>query len=195
MQHVNLLSDDLRPRRDPFTMREMLLVWVAFIVLLLLWSAWQGFGWWQLKTDRGRIAAEVAQIEAANATLVQNSKKEPDPELVSNVAELQAARREQALIRELLSGVATSDGFSSRLQDLAQFKVDGLWLQSFSFAAGGEQISLSGYSEKAATVPVFLSALSAGPGFSGYAFDSFEIRDSEDDLIEFEISGPLEGAP
>ena len=192
MQHVNLLTDDLRPRRDPFTLRELLLVWAAFVALLLLWSAWQGFGWWQKSADRERIAAEVRQMESANATLLQQLNKEPDQALVSSVAELQAARREQALIRELLSGVATSDGFSDRLRDLAQFKVDGLWLESFSFAAGGEQIRLSGFSERAANVPLFLSALSAGAGFKGYAFDGFELRDSDNDLVEFEVSGPLE---
>ena len=195
MQNVDLLTDDLRPKREPFSLRDLLLLWAGFLLVLLLWSAWHGYGWWQVNGDRVRIAAQVEEVATLNQQLERDVNRPPDAGLQHNVAQLQAARREQALLKELLAGVATSDGFSARLTDLARFKVDGLWLQSFSFAAGSAQIRLSGYSENPANVPLFLAGLSEGPGFSGYSFDGFELREGDNNLVEFEVYGPVESQP
>lgn len=195
MQHVNLLTPDLRPQREHFTFRKLMLCWAGFSALLLMWSGWNGWNWFELDRNRAALASDVAQLQSANAELAAQAARAPEPELASSVAELRAARVEQELLKELLAKVATSDGFSERLRDLAAFKQQGLWLDSFTFAEGGRQVRLAGYSESADRVPAFLAALSAGKGFNGYNFDGFELRDADNDLLQFEVSGPKDLEP
>ncbi|MFK7916069.1 MAG: PilN domain-containing protein [Pseudomonadales bacterium] len=190
MQNVNLLTPDLRPKREVLALRELLFGWAAFAGLLLLWSGWHGWDWWQLEQDRAALARDVQALQRANDELSLQASKQPEPALTSSVAQLRAARVEQQLLSELLATVATSDGFSERLRDLAQFKQPGLWLDSFVFADGGNKVRLTGFSETADRVPQFLAGLSGGSGFSGYNFDGFELRDADNELLRFEVTGP-----
>lgn len=190
MQDVNLLTPDLRPKREVLALRQMLMGWGAFAGVLLLWSGWYAWDWWQLDQDRAALAQDVQALQRANDELSLQASKQPEPALTHSVAELRAARIEQQYLSELLKNVATSDGFSERLRDLARFKQPGLWLDSFVFAEGGSKVRLTGYSESADRVPQFLAGLSGGGGFSGYDFDGFELRDAENELLRFEVTGP-----
>lgn len=190
MQHVNLLTPDLRPKREVFTLSDLMMLWGAFAFVLLLWSGWHGWDWWQLDRDREILAEDVRQLQDANAELARQAAKEPEPALKTSVEQLRAARVEQEILTKLLASVATSDGFSERLRDLAQFKQPGLWLDSFTFAQGGRKVRLTGFSESADRVPQFLAGLSGGSGFSGYNFDGFELRDADNELLRFEVTGP-----
>lgn len=190
MQDINLLTDDLRPRREPFTFRELMIVWAGFAVLLLCYNGYQTYGWMSQKALSAKASEHLHQIQVANQALTAEAQRTPEPELVASVTQLNALRVERELIATLLKDVATSDGFSERLQDLARYKLDGIWLSEVFFGNGGSAVRLRGFSESARRVPEYLSALSAGAGFSGYAFEGFELKDSENDLVEFELAGP-----
>lgn len=190
MQDINLLTEDLRPKRELFTFRDLMFVWGGFLALLLCFNGYQSIGW----LSQGERAAEVREhlrtIQAANAALTAEAQRKPEPSLVASVAELNAVRAERELLATLLQDVATSDGFSERLEDLARFKLQGIWLDGVFFGDGGTQVRLRGFSETPGRVPEYLSALSAGAGFSGYSFEGFELSDAPNNLVKFELAGP-----
>lgn len=190
MQDINLLTEELKPRREPFTFRELMLVWAGFAVLLLCYNGYQTYGWMSQKSKSAKASEHLHQIQVANQALTAEAQRKPEPELVASVMHLNALRLERELVASLLKDVATSDGFSERLQDLARYKLDGIWLSEVSFGNGGSAVRLRGFSESAQRVPEYLSALSAGTGFSGYAFEGFELKDANNNLVEFELAGP-----
>ncbi len=117
--------------------------------------------------------------------------------------ELESTRLEKELEakNELLGWItdprlSNRAGFSPHLHGLARQDLDGVWLHSFRFDAGGSALSMAGSALQPDLVPRLLQRLAEEPVYQGRQFDSFAIRrdESAPGRIEFEIGNRAHGA-
>lgn len=190
MQEVNLLSDELRPRHDPFTLREFGIAWGLLVVLLALISGWQAYTNMQINSSVTVARSELVVLTQEVAALESVAQKQPDSLLVQQLAALTGERDEQKHLLRVLSDEPLNSGFVGHLRDLASIQMRKLWFDSIQLANGGKQIRLAGFSERAELVPLYLSMLAEGRAFSGYSFDGLQIKRESDALVAFEVTGP-----
>ncbi|MDZ7670265.1 MAG: hypothetical protein U5Q16_12900 [Gammaproteobacteria bacterium] len=192
MQQVNLLADDLKPRREALSLRQLLAGWAAMAALLAVVSAWQAVSGWWLADDRGALQAQWQTLDTGNSRLRDNLQREPQPELVSEVETLRALFSNQAVLVEAVQGYesASERGFSGYLTELAAQQMEGIALSRIELRDGGAYIALSGETEKPVNVPQLLKRLSAGERFRGHRFDEFRLEAQDSGLLRFDIVGP-----
>lgn len=194
MQQVNLLSEDLEPHVEPLTLGQLAVGWGALVGMLLLVSAWQGFGLWRLADERAERAAELSALARRNADLQAEVRTEPQPELVREVAALRDEFRLQSRLVDVVEDYEHADdgGFSGFLTDLASRPVEGLALDRIELTRGGSHIRLSGETEAPVHVPQLLKRLADGESFRGHRFDEFRLQAEDTGLLRFDIVGPAE---
>jgi Tfp pilus assembly protein PilN len=192
IQQINLLTDDLRRKREPLTLSQLLMIWGVFGGLLVVFSGWDGVGLWQLNSEHERTEEQRRMLSEANEAL--KSHYATDPTLKAEVETLRAQQLEQQQLMSLLLGYQSEqdDGFSLYLDDLSTQAVDGMWLSQISLLEGGSRIQLKGITDDPVNLPVFLKRLSDGQSFKGHRFDEFELKEAESGLLEFDITGPHE---
>lgn len=190
MQEVNLLSDELRPRHDPFTLREFGIAWGLLVVLLALMSGWQVYTNRQINANAAAARADLAALTQEVSALESVTRKQPESLLVQQLAALTRERDDQKHLLRVLSNEPLNAGFVGHLRDLASISMRKLWFDTIQLENGGKQIRLAGFSERAELVPLYLSMLAEGSAFSGYSFDGLQIKRESDVLVAFEVTGP-----
>lgn len=191
-QQINLLTDELKPRREPFTVNQLLAAWGGFAVVLLAISAWSGADYWQLSRKEAETTEQWRLLKETNERLRASYSQVPDAALEAKVAALRLEQYERQQLMRLLADYQNEQvtGFSGYLDDLANLGVDGMWLSEISLQTGGRWIKLKGMTTDPAHVPEFLRELSETRSFDGHQFDGFELKEAESGLIEFDIAGP-----
>jgi len=197
IQQINLLTDDLRRKREPLTFTQLMMIWGVFGGFLVLFSGWDGVGLWQLTSEHERTEEQRRMLSEANDALKSEFGGATYESLKEEVEALRARQAEQQQLMSLLLGYQSEqdDGFSFYLGDLAEQAVDGMWLSQISLLEGGSRIQLKGVTTNPVNLPVFLKRLSQGQSFKGHRFDEFEIKEADDGLLEFDITGPHQVAP
>lgn len=190
-QQINLLSAGLIPPRATVTSIQVLGACGAMAGLLLLWSAWQGYGLYTDQQELASVTAEVRVLTEANTKLREMAQRQPNPTLAQNVAFLMQRKREEQQLSAILAELETSQGFTRYLSELSLVQVDGLWLDGLAFGQGDADVALRGYAFSASKVPEFLQRIARGTGFAGQTFDRFELTESKDGNVRFEIVGPV----
>lgn len=194
MQEVNLLSDDLRPKHDPFTLREFGIAWGVLVSLLVAMTGWQAYANAEISNNAATLRNELATLTKELSALEAAADKQADSKLVQELAALSSQKDEQQKLLRVLRNEPLNSGFQGHLSDLASIEMPKLWFDSIEFSNGGKQIRLAGYSETAELVPLYLSMLSEGSSFSGYSFDGLQIKRESNVLVSFEVSGPQDRA-
>ena len=191
-QQINLLTDDLRRRKEPLTFNQLLVVWGVFGLLLGLLTTWDGISIWQLTSKHELSKEQTAMLTKANTALKAEFDVSTDPELQAAVDELRALRAEQRQLMNLLLGYQSDQqgGFSAYLDDLSRHALDGMWLSEIVLEAGGTRIALKGSTTDAILLPKFLQSLSEGSSFEGHLFDEFMVQEAKGGLLDFDIIGP-----
>lgn len=191
-QQVNLLVEELRPRREYLAPSQVLTAWALLLALLLSVSAWQQVSAWRLADASTRIESEWRALVASADALRDALDTEPAPELISEVETLRGLFNSQSLMVEAVRDYEQSSqgGFSGYLSDLAQGRVSGLALQRIELRDGGNRIRLSGETAAPVHVPQFLKRLSGAASFKGHRFDQFKVEAQDSGLLSFDIVGP-----
>jgi hypothetical protein len=190
-QQINLLSAGLIPPRATVTSSQVLTACGVFAGLLLLISAWDGYGLYADRQTLASVKAEAKMLSDANTQLRDMAQREPNPSLAQSVAFLIQRRREEQQLRAILAELETGRGFTHYLTELSLVQVDGLWLDSLVFGQGDADVALRGYAFSASKVPEFLQRIAHGSGFQGQTFDRFELTEAKDGNVRFEIVGPV----
>lgn len=191
-QQINLLSAGLIPPRETVTSSQVLAACGLFAGLLLLISAWDGYGLYVDREELASVKAEVKVLSAANTHLRDMAQREPNPSLAQSVAFLMQRKREEQQLSSILAELETSQGFTHYLTELSMVQVDGLWLDGLAFGQGDADVALRGYAHTASKVPEFLQRIAYGSGFRGQTFDRFELTEGKDGNVRFEIVGPVQ---
>lgn len=192
-QQVNLLSEELKPRRELLSLTHLLGLWASVVVVLVLVSSWQGFSAWRLSAQRQAQETVYQRLVESNQALKQRANRPGDPELVTELESLREQLTLHTLLVDAVAGYEQSsrEGFSGYLADLARQHVEGLSLSRIEFRHGGSTILLSGETLTPVNVPLFLKQLSRGERFRGHRFDALELEAQDNGLLRFDIRGPV----
>lgn len=211
-QEINLLQ----VRRAPGAFRAtsantMALVLMAAAVLAALLAVYENYRLQAVQREAQAVERAVKEARAAHEkALAERNARKPDGSPDARLAELdgQLFSRQQVL-EALKSGVVgTTAGFSEYMLALSRQGMTGVWLTAFDFAAGGNDLTLSGRALSPDLVPVYLQRLTQEAPLQGRQFASMVISqptrgsDSGDAgkgtrvapaYIEFEISSGASG--
>ena len=102
MQEVNLLSDDLRPQHDPFTLREFGIAWAVLVVLLALVTGWQAYSNALVASELNATQAALSSLGKELQTLEQAANKPADAVLLQELDALVDQRDEQKHLLDVL---------------------------------------------------------------------------------------------
>ncbi len=191
-QQVNLLTEELKPRIQPLNFTQLMAAWAALVGLLLLVSGGDGASLWQLASQHEETTTQWRTLRDANSRLKASVSEQADPALRLEVDNMRERRDEQRRLMDLLFGYESkqSDGFSLYLNDLARYRVNGIWLRQITLNEGGARIHLNGRTTNPEDLPLFLKQLSLGESFRGHRFQNFELRENDEGILEFDISDP-----
>ena len=175
-QQVNLLSDDLLPRREPLGFAHLLAAWAVFGWCCVLFSGWEGV---RRLADGDRSSPRLSPSGNCSKRPMNSSKQEQasraDGGLRDEVESLRTARAEQQQLMALLKDYQTgqANGFSGFLDDLADHQVKGMWLSQIRLDQGGRRIQLKGLTTDPVHVPAVPGGAVEGPQFQRSSFRRF----------------------
>jgi hypothetical protein len=191
-QQINLLIDELKPRRVLLVAWHGAALIAATAILLGVWSAASAFAAAGLEDSRDRLTKQVAHVVQVTASLHQSARLEADPQLVARVAGLQTEKARRLALIDVISKSVDQDtgGFSEYLQQLALDHDPMLWLTALIIGDGGKRLELEGLTLEARQVPQFLRRLTARERFVGHRFDGFEMAPDASGALAFRLTGP-----
>ncbi len=190
LQQINLLTDDLLPRREVFTDRQLLAGCALFAVLLCLLSLWDGWSLAKVRQQADTAARQLARLDAQLAEL-RKSQEGGEQAMRAELERLREQRAAQAMLAQVLSedGDKTRNGVAAAMVSLAESVVSGLWLQEIRIYP--QRLHLKGSALDAVLVPRYLQNIADGDRFDGLRFSSVEVSGSgSGGIVEFELKSP-----
>jgi len=195
-QQVNLLIDDLLPKRSVFGVAHALASVCGFAAILVAISVHTLIDISHLTGQHDRLTQQLAALADANTKARASVNSVEDTRLATHVADLRAQLNSRTALEAALAGeVKTrSRGFSAHLDGLAGNALQGLWLTEIQLLDGGTRMHLDGMTIDPILVPQFLRNLGRDEAFAGHRFDTFELAADETNALRFTITGPDEDA-
>lgn len=195
-QQVNLLIDDLRPKRELLTGRQTLVGAGVFALLLTAYSVYGLVAVSRIDDQQQALSKQLATLADANTKARASINLVEEPKLATRVADLRAQLQSRTVLAAALEGTTNgrSAGFAKHFDELAAHVQSGLWLTDIELSGGGGHIRLAGMTLDPVLVPRFLKELGQGEQFVGHRFDTFELAAGEGGALHFTITGP-EGDP
>ena len=192
VQRINLLTAELRPPRERFTLVNVAIVWVLCVTALGLVSLVEHLRWQRLEDEHVALQAKWTLLKEAGEQMRPGASA-MDPALATQVDALRAELADRQILARRLQQTLEEGrpGFAPYLEALADHTVDGVWLRQFSLQPGLDELTFRGTALEAVRVPLFLQALSGGKAFQGRRFASVEVVARDDGLMDFEILGAV----
>ncbi len=196
-QQINLFQPMFRKQKKVFSAIAMAQV-VGLIVIML--GAIYAYNLWSLQpfekelvkvnTELQRLQQEFAQLQAKAPASTKSQLLEDEIRLLSR--ELEHKRQ----IAEVLNtgSFGNRKGFSAYFEGLARQHVSGLWLTKVTLHNGGTRLVLSGKTNDAELIPIYIQKLASEPAFAGLSFNVLEMSRDEDnaEIIVFNMATGLE---
>lgn len=191
-QQVNLLVDDLRPRRELLGAAQALAGTLVFALLLAAHSIYGLVAVSRVDDQSKGLAKQLVTLADANAKARASINLVEDPKLAARVAGLRAELGSRTVLVAALSGTTDgrSAGFAKHFDELAAHVQTGLWLTDIELSGGAGHVRLAGMTLDPVLVPRFLKELGQGQQFSGHRFDAFELAAGDGGALHFTITGP-----
>jgi len=177
-QHLNLLDEAMRPRRERFSSVDGLRALAALLVVIGLVDA--GL---RLAADRSAQAAQAAQKELmalqSQPVMAAAVAGAPSP------AELATLQRRYASTQQVYTAIqsgaaGSAQGYSHYLTALARQSQNlggrALWITELSIAADGSGLDLLGRMTDPRVLPEYLNHLNGEPLFRGRSFAQVSLR-------------------
>ncbi len=188
LQQVNLLTQDVLPRRELLDSQQLLFGWSGFVVLLIMLSALDLWHSSRLEDQLAREREEVEQLQRAVSQMEQDLAG-GQARLQDEIGDLTERRRTQRALALTLAAEQQQQALSRALTGLAQSTLDGLWLSEIHIMPHG--LHLKGQATDAVLLPRYIQALSQQDRFSGHSFDAITMLLDEDlDTLAFELRAP-----
>lgn len=196
-QHINLYTDEFKPRKVILSLAHIILLSVALLTVLALAT----FGLnMNLQDDRLTLSSTQAKAEVMTKRVAamqdEVNQRVLDESLVQANRRLneKVAAREQ-MIRALKSLVIEDKDapFSSILMALARQQSVELWLTQIHVGLSGRTMALEGTTLEADAVPEYLQKLRSEPAFVGRNFSLFQLDADEHSRrkLHFELKSQL----
>ena len=189
-QQVNFYTEEFKPKKELLTLDNMLVVWIAGIVLILalynLEYKKTQISKKNLEMTEAREQHQQSQLNTLQATF---SKRGDSLVLEKTHQEMQVSLGQRNYVIAQLSQRADGmqKGIAGLMENLALITVDGLWLTNISVNQG--QLSVSGITNDAEKVPQLIQKLQNISSLKDKRFSRLEIKTMEDNsnLLTFTL--------
>ena len=185
---VNLYPTHLRPKKEYFTLANVVGSWLAIIIVSLSSYAYVHFEAESLNKklviERAESRSLNQQVSQLKAELVQHK---PSPEKVAAVARL---KREIQSKQDALTAVGEYDesqkiGYSGVMTALAQLGRNDISVSHIYMSS--DTLDLAGYARNADVIPNWVGQFKGQMDLVGRAFETLKIGRTEQDIITFEL--------
>ncbi|WP_133405657.1 PilN domain-containing protein [Parashewanella tropica] len=193
---VNLLSEDLLPKRLKLSLPRLL---SAFAVILSLSVGLSVILWAKddaLSAKMQLLQNQSQQIQAQQKQLEQQlALHQPDQALAQEIE----LKRKQLDIKHKMIAELNNDSklqsrsFDAMLEDLARVADGSSWLTDIEVHEG--KLKLSGETLSAQSVPAWIQRLSQTHSFAGQKFSDLQLQRDEKGVIHFHLSTDFSKAP
>ncbi|WP_394248665.1 MSHA biogenesis protein MshI [Vibrio profundi] len=186
--HVNLYPSHLRPKKEYFTLNNIVAVWA--LIAIALGGAY-GYTTYQLSAVKSELSMVQSESRKLNEQVSQLkaklAKHKPSPEKVAAVARLQ---REIKAKQEALNAVGRYDesqqvGYSGVMTALAKLGRNDISLSTIYM--NSNTLDLKGYARTASVVPNWVNQFKTELNLVGRSFEKLKIGRNEQDVITFEL--------
>ncbi|MGF1755290.1 MSHA biogenesis protein MshI [Vibrio makurazakiensis] len=185
---INLYPKHLKPKKEYFTLTNIVASWVAMSVMLLISY---GYIVYQQSHIDSKLASAQQELSQLNNELNENraklAKHKPSPEKIAAIARL---KRDITSKKGALQAVAQYDdsdqiGYSGVMTALAKLGRNDISLSKIYM--DNRTLDLSGYASSAGVVPNWVSQFQEDLNLVGRVFEELKISRNEDDVITFEL--------
>ena len=178
VQHLNLLDESMRPRRERFQSTDGVKALLALAAVLVLADV----GLNVAAARETRAAREAQQALIALQATPSGANSAPAPDNVAELASLQSRYASRQQVQGAIqSGAAGSlQGYSAYLVALARqsHNLGGrpLWITELAVAPDGNGLDLQGRMTDPRVLPDYLNLLNDEPLFRGRAFAQVSLK-------------------
>ena len=178
VQHLNLLDESMRPRRERFQGTDGLKALLALAAVLVLADV----GLNVAAAREARAARDAQQALIALQATPSGAGSAPAPDKVAELASLQSRYASRQQVQGAIqSGAAGSlQGYSAYLVALARqsHNLGGrpLWITELAVAPDGNGLDLQGRMTDPRVLPDYLNLLNDEPLFRGRAFAQVSLK-------------------
>lgn len=185
---VNLYPAHLRPKKEYFTLTNVVGSWLAIIVVSLSSYAYVYF---EAESLNNKLVIERAESRSLNQQVsklkAELEQHKPSPEKVAAVSRL---KREIQSKKDALTAVGEYDesqqiGYSGVMTALAQLGRNDISIAHIYM--NHNTLDLTGYARNADVIPNWVSQFKGQMNLVGRAFETLKIGRTEQDVITFEL--------
>jgi len=195
-RQVNLLQDDLLPG---FGKVQLPIFLIAALITLIIAAGWVGVS---VMAHQALLAEELEWRSTESSSLERLNQFRAQYPILNNESQLTAVNLQLVsqlrTARETYSGLANQienaiEGFHTPLVQLAEYDLDGLWLNSIELKDGQRFFSLDGFVRNPELIPQYLDQLGQS-SFGGISIDQLAVAKSTDqaNLWRFTLSNQRE---
>lgn len=185
---VNLFPDSLKPKKEHFTLANVVAVW-------LLVGGALGAIYGYLMFNQIQLDQQVAQLKRTESQLSQQlnelnlelEKHKPSANKIAAIARLKTEIDDK---QKSLKAVGEFDqtqqvGYSATLRSLAELGRNDISLQSIFINA--EILDMQGLAREAKSIPNWVNQFKSELNLVGRSFEKLSIGRNEDEIITFEL--------
>jgi len=189
-QQVNFYTDQFKLKKEFLTLENMLLIWIAGIVLVL--------AFYNLELEKSKVAEnnwlmaqkrELHQQNQLQSLQKSFSSRGDAVVLEKTLQDLQSNLQQRNFVLEQLGLRADGmrKGVAGLLESLASIPIDGLWLIDIKVNQG--QLSVSGVTTNVENVPQLIQRLQNISSLQDKRFARLEIKTEEEyeGLLKFTL--------
>jgi hypothetical protein len=178
-QQINLFNPVFLKQKKTFNFINMLQAAGIVCALQLAVLSYGQFVLKKLETDAeaGKLALASKQ-EEFNKTMESLQPRQRDPQLVAEIAQVQADIGALKRVESVLTqgSLGNTEGYSEYFRAFARRNVSGLWLRGVSIVGAGIEISVTGRAMQAAMIPGYIQRLTSERVMKGKTFADLQIE-------------------
>ncbi|HAS8599560.1 TPA: MSHA biogenesis protein MshI [Vibrio vulnificus] len=194
MAEINLYPEHLKPKKELFTLNNVVAGWGGIAAIFLMVYA---FALWQQRAVDNQLASVQAESQQLtqqhNQLQAKLEQHKPSSEKMAAVERLKVKVRAQEASLNAISQYDTSlqTGYSGMMLSLAKLGRNDISLTDISVV--GANLDVKGLAISANAVPNWVNQFKHELPLVGRSFDKVKIGRNEDDVITFELKTKAEG--
>ncbi len=186
---INLLRAELIPEQPLWTLKRVLSVWLAALVLMIFWGVIVHYQLESTESQLALLSQETAKTDTKLADLEQRvAQNKADALLQEKLATLKLLLQNKTMLHEQLTDASSTyaAGFSQAMTELSQLHHNDISLQQVKMNA--KQLTFSGLAKTPEAVPAWLAAFESSTFLSGQFFRHFSLSENEQKITQFTVS-------
>ena len=186
---INLLQDELVPKKPWLTLSTVVTIWGLSLLVTLAGAA---YSHWQQSTTTQELALLNQENQTYSAQLEELKAKQisatADSQLTAELTSLKALTRNKRYLYGHLTNTEYSyiSGFASAMAELSQLHNPDISLTRIHIQE--RQFYFAGLARKASAVPRWLANFEKSQVLAGQVFQQMHMEESENKLIAFQVS-------